>query len=97
MKINEISLKLHTVPAGNPLRFHVGEPIAEGGYIVEKINFHPSSNLFNKGREVGAGCYSIFFLEGAERLLIMADTVSSVEVVAEKKKTVDTNVPELPE
>ena len=84
MKINEITLNPQMVPAGDPLRFRIGDPVIEGGHVVEKITFYPDNNLFNKGREVSAGCYSIFFIEIPERRLVMSNTVSSVEVVTEK-------------
>lgn len=96
MKINEITLNPQMVPNGDPLRFRVGESIIEGGHVVEKISFHPSNNLFNKGREVSTGCYSIFLVDIPERRLIMENVVSSTEVVTEKKaKAID--IPELPE
>lgn len=97
MKINEITLNPQTFPAGDPLRLRVGEAPVEGGYVVEKITFHPSNHLFNKGREIGTGSYAVFFEEISERRVIAADAVSSIEVVVEKKKTNDSHVPELPE
>ena len=98
MKINEITLNPQMLPPGDPSRLRVGIPVIEGGLIVEKITFYPCNNLFNKGREVGTGCYAIFFVDIPERRIIMADTVSSVEVVTEKKKkAVDEPIPELPE
>lgn len=97
MKINEITLNPQTFPTGDPSRLRVGEAPVEGGHVVEKITFHPSNNLFNKGREVGTGSYAVFFEEIPERRIIAADAVSSIEVVTEKKKTDDNHVPELPE
>jgi len=96
MKINEITLKPQMIPNGDHLRFRVGDPVVEGGHIVEKILFYPDNNLFNKGREVSTGCYSIFFVEISERRLVMSDTISSIEVVTEKKKK-DNDIPELPD
>lgn len=93
MKINEIVLNPQMVPDGDPLRFRIGEPIIEGGHVVEKISFHPANNLFNKGREISTGCYGIFLVDIPERRLIMENIVSSAEVVTEKKA----DVPELPE
>lgn len=98
MKINEITLNPQMLPPGDPSRLRVGVPVIEGGLVVEKIIFHPCSNLFNKGREVATGCYAIFFVDILERRILMADVVSSVEVVTEKKKKVEDEViPELPE
>lgn len=98
MKINEITLNPQMLPPGDPSRLRVGTPVIEGGLVVEKITFHPCNNLFNKGREIAIGCYAVFFVDIPERRIIMADTVSSVEVVTEKKKkAVDEPVPELPE
>lgn len=95
MKINEITLNPQMLPPGDPSRLRVGIPVIEGGLVVEKITFHPCSNLFNKGREVAIGCYAVFFVDIPERRIIMADTVSSVEVVTEKKK--NEPIPDLPE
>lgn len=97
MKINEITLKPEMFPAGDPSRIRIGEAVIEGGHVVEKITFHPASDVFNKGREVGGGSYAIFFEGIPERRIIMAETVSSVEVVVEKKKPVAEAVPDLPE
>lgn len=98
MKINEITINPQKVSNEDPLRFRIGTPVVEGGHLVEKITFHPCSDLFNKGREVGTGSYAVFFEEIPERRLIMADIVVSAEIVAEKKKKVEEpNVPELPE
>lgn len=98
MQINEITLNPQMIPNEDPSRFRIEESPIEGGHVVEKIVFNPDNNLFNKGREVSAGCYAIFFVDIPERRLIMANTVSSVEVVIENKKKVDDNpVPELPE
>lgn len=96
MKINEITLNPQTIPDGDPLRFRVGNPVVEGGHVVEKIVFHPENNLFNKGREVSIGCYSVFFVDIPERRLILSNIISSLEVVAEKKKN-DAVIPELPD
>lgn len=97
MKINEITLNPQMFPAGDPSRIRVGEVVVEGGHVVEKIIFHPNNAVFNKGREVAGGSYAIF-LEGIpERRVIMAEAVSSVEVVIEKKKPVAEDVPDLPE
>lgn len=93
MKINQITLNPQKTPAGTALLFRVGEVAVDGGQVIEKITFHPDNNLFNKGREVSAGCYSVFFEETPERNLIMASGVASIEVVTEKKNI----VPELPE
>ena len=97
MKINEITLKPEMFPAGDPSRIRIGEAVVEGGHVVEKITFHPASDVFNKGREVGGGSYAVFFEGIPERRIIMAETVSSVEVVVEKKKPVTEAVPDLPE
>lgn len=98
MKINEITLNPQMLPPGDPSRLRVGIPVIEGGLVVEKITFYPCSDLFNKGREVGAGCYAVFFVDIPERRILMANTISSIEVVTEKKKTVaNESIPELPE
>ena len=97
MKINEITLNPQMFPAGDPSRLRVGEAVVEGGHVVEKITFHSGNDVFNKGREVGGGSYAVFFEGIPERRIIMAGTVSSLEVVVEKKKPVAEAVPDLPE
>lgn len=94
MKITEITLNPQMVPEGDPIRFRIGTPVIEGGHIVEKILFCPQNNMFNRGREIATGCYTIYFENIPERRLIIADIISSVEVVKEQK---DSTVPELPE
>lgn len=93
MRINEITLNPQMVPEGTPTRFRVGQSVIEGGHTIEKISFCPENNIFNKGREISAGCYTIYFVGIPERRLIMANTLSSAEVV----KETSTTVPELPE
>lgn len=97
MKINEITLNPQMFPVGDPSRIRVGEAVVEGGHVVEKITFHPASDVFNRGREVCGASYAVFFEGIPERRLLMAETISSVEVVIEKKKSGAEDVPELPE
>jgi len=85
MKISEITLNPQVIIPGDPLRFRIGTEIVEGGHIVEKITYCPKTGLFNKGREIGGGCYAVF-LEGIpERRLIAEDAVTTVEVAKEVK------------
>lgn len=97
MKISEITLNPQMFPAGDPSRLRVGEAVVEGGHVVEKITFCPGNDVFNKGREVGGASYAVFFEGIPERRILMAETISSVEVVIEKKKPVAEDVPDLPE
>ena len=94
MIITEINRNPQKVPEGTPLTFRIGEPLHEGGFTVEKIIYHPGTRLFNKGLEVGQGCYAVYFEGIDERRLIMEDTVVDIEAVKEQKKE---KIPELPE
>lgn len=97
MKITEITLNPQMFPVGDPTRLRVGEAAVEGGHLVEKITFHPSNDVFNKGREVSGGSYAVFFEGIPERRMIMEHAVSSAEVVIEKKKPEVADIPDLPE
>ena len=94
MTINEISLN-KSAPDHEPRKVRVGEPIIEGGHMVEKIVFHSSNALFNKGREIEGGCYAIFFADIPARRLIKQDIVASIEVV--KDQSQKSSIPEPPE
>ena len=71
---------------GDPLRFRVGQPVVEGGHVVEKVNFHPPTKVFNNANEVLGCCYAVYFAGIPERRLVMADIVTSVEAVKETTK-----------
>lgn len=90
MQINEITLNPQCVIPGDPLRFRVGEPVVEDGHIVEKINYHPGSRLFNKGLEIGVPCYAVYLVGIEERRLIAEEIVTTREVVKEAKKNANT-------
>lgn len=99
MKINEITLNPTMAIPGDPLRFRVGEPVIEGGHEVDKIVYNAFNNLFNKGLEIGFGCYAIYFVGIPERRLINENAVTSAEAVKEvvKKTASDEANVELPE
>ena len=86
MKINEITLNPQKVIPGDPLRFRVGQAVVEEGHVVEKINYHPATRLFNKGLEVGISCYAVYFAGIPERRLVAEETVTTVEAVKEETK-----------
>ncbi len=90
MKINEITLNPQMVNDLDPVRFRVGESVIEGGHVVEKINYHPANRVFNKGLEIGGGCYAIYLVDIPERRIIMEGMVTSVEVVKEAKAEANT-------
>ena len=81
MKINEITLDKTMIIDGDPARIRVGEAVIEGGHTVDKINYHPSNRLFNKGLEIGIACYAVYFTGIGERRLIAVGTVTGVEVI----------------
>ncbi len=83
MKIVEITLDPTKIGPQDPLRFRVGEPVVEGGHVVEKINYNPKNRLFNKGLEIGMACYAVYFTNIPERRLIVETIVTSAEVVKE--------------
>ena len=92
MKINEISLDAQKVVPGSPTRFRVGSPVLEGGHIVEKINYHPPTRVFNNGTETARSCYAVYFEGIPERRLIMEYMVAEVEAVKEVKGNVEAAV-----
>lgn len=89
MKINEITINPTMAVPGDPLRFRVGEPVTEGGHVVEKINYHPDNRIFNKALEWGRPGYAVYFLDIPERRLIDESMVTSAEVVKETKQSED--------
>jgi hypothetical protein len=94
MEINEITLNPEKTIPGDPLRFRVGEPVVEGGHVVEKINFHPENRTFNKGLEIGTACYAVYFENIPERRLVVADVITTVEAVkAQKTDNPEATVP----
>ena len=90
MKINEITINALMAIPGDPLRFRVGAPVVEGGHIIEKINYHPVNRVFNKGLEIGGGCYAVYLIGTPNRRVIMETMVTSVDVVKEVKVTANT-------
>jgi hypothetical protein len=92
MKINEITVDPQKTIPGDPLRFRIGQPIVEGGFVVEKIVYRPERTLYNKGAEIGFSCYAVNFVGIPERRLIAESVVTSIEVVNDTttKKTVNT-------
>ena len=85
MVINEIRLDPRSQTPDAPLVFRTGEPIIEGGHIVKEIKFfNPMVKPFNKNSEVVGAVYVVYFNEIPERRIIVAETVTSVEAVAEK-------------
>lgn len=98
MKINEITLNPMMTIEGDPQRFRVGQPAVPAGHVVEKINYHPVTRLFNKGLEIGQSCYAVYLQDIPERRLIMEPMVTSVEAVKEVTKTTTAEASvELPE
>lgn len=86
MKINEITINPQMSIPGDPLRFRVGHPAVADGHVIDKINYHPSSRIFNKGLEFGRACYAIYFADIPERRIICEEAVISAEVVKETKQ-----------
>lgn len=85
MLINEIRLIPNMVGEGDPTVFRVGQEIIEGGHVVEKINYHPTGRLFNKGLDFGVACYAVYFEGIPERRLIGEKVVYSAEVVKDTR------------
>ena len=95
MIIQSLSLKPTEVTPGDPLVITVGVPAVEGGFAVEKITYHPSHDLYNKGKEVGKPGYAISFVGIPERRFIYENTVCSLQIAKEPKSS--GAIPELPE
>lgn len=96
MVITEITLDPQKVVPGDPLRFRVGEPAVEGGYVVDRIRYCPETRVFNKGLEIGQGCYAVYLNNVDNRRLVSEEVVTTVDVVKETKSTAeaDVNLPE---
>lgn len=85
MVITEITLDATKAVPGDPLRFRVGQPVVEGGHVVEKINYNHSKDLYHKGEEFGRPCYTIFFEGITERRLVDENIVTTMEVAMPPK------------
>ena len=96
MIITEITLDPQKVIPGDPLRFRVGEPVVEDGYVVERIRYCPATRVFNKGLEIGQGCYAIYLADVQNRRLVTEKVVTTVDAIKETKSTAEADV-SLPE
>ncbi len=94
MQIQDITLKPNFVLPEDPKRFVIGQPVVEGGFIVEKITYNPQHDLYNKGKEVGRPGYTIHFMGIPERRFIPEEMVGPIQLGPEPKKQ---QIPELPE
>jgi hypothetical protein len=91
MVITELTLDATRAIPGDPLRIRVGQPVVEDGYVVEKINYQPKTNLYHKGEEYAHPCYVVFFVGIPERRLIAESMVTTMEVtMPAKNKTTAT-------
>ena len=96
MKINEIRLDPRSQTTDAPVVFRINEPVVEDGYVVEEIKFFNSLlKPFNKACEISGDVYVIYFKGIKERRIIRAETVTSVEAIADKFTNIEnTQLPE---
>jgi hypothetical protein len=93
--ITQIRLDPRSQTEDAPSVFTVGEPIFDGGQVVEKIKFfNPARNPFNSGVDTTSPVYVIYFEGIPERRVIREDSVSNFEAVAEKNLQQPIELPE---
>jgi hypothetical protein len=74
--------------------YATGAGMEKGDKPVEKIVYHGTSNLYNKGKQIGGPAYVIFFKDSDVRIIIPEREVVSMAVDTEKSKKKEAEVNE---